>query len=47
MNSALASIALFPILQWVFRNDPTKREAIPQLVFSIEGNFFLNCTETV
>ncbi|KAG1336628.1 hypothetical protein G6F62_006192 [Rhizopus arrhizus] len=33
---ALASIALFPILQWVFRNDPTKREAIPQLVFSIE-----------
>ncbi|KAI7900668.1 uncharacterized protein BX663DRAFT_517191 [Cokeromyces recurvatus] len=33
---ALGSIAIFPILQWYFREDPTKREAIPQLAYSIE-----------
>ncbi|CAO3671488.1 unnamed protein product [Rhizopus stolonifer] len=33
---ALASVALFPILQWVFRESSIKREAIPQLTFSIE-----------
>lgn len=32
---ALVSIALFPILQWVFRHD-TRREIVPQLTFAIE-----------
>lgn len=28
---------MFPILQWVFRNDVSKREGIPQLAYGIEG----------
>lgn len=34
---ALGSMAMFPILQWVFRNDVNKREGIPQLAYGIEG----------
>ncbi|KAI9483538.1 MAG: hypothetical protein EXX96DRAFT_477830 [Benjaminiella poitrasii] len=33
---ALGSMAMFPILQWVFRNDVNKREGIPQLAYGIE-----------
>ncbi|KAI8646950.1 hypothetical protein BD408DRAFT_399238 [Parasitella parasitica] len=31
------SMAMFPILQWVFRNDVSKREGIPQLAYGIEA----------
>lgn len=34
---ALASMAMFPILQWVYRNDVNKREGIPQLAYGCEG----------
>lgn len=34
---ALGSMAMFPILQWVFRNDVSKREGIPQLAYGVEG----------
>ncbi|OAD05277.1 hypothetical protein MUCCIDRAFT_80369 [Mucor lusitanicus CBS 277.49] len=34
---ALGSMAMFPILQWVFRNDVNKREGIPQLAYGIEA----------
>ncbi|CEP12708.1 hypothetical protein [Parasitella parasitica] len=34
---ALGSMAMFPILQWVFRNDVSKREGIPQLAYGIEA----------
>ncbi|KAI9281120.1 hypothetical protein BY458DRAFT_430158 [Sporodiniella umbellata] len=33
---AFGSVALFPILQWIFRHDPIKREIVPQLTFAIE-----------
>ncbi|ORE09261.1 hypothetical protein BCV72DRAFT_201957, partial [Rhizopus microsporus var. microsporus] len=33
---ALVSVATYPILQWAFRDDPIKREAIPQLTYSCE-----------
>ncbi|KAI7899400.1 uncharacterized protein BX663DRAFT_521615 [Cokeromyces recurvatus] len=33
---ALGSMALFPILQWIFRDDIYKREGIPQLAYGIE-----------
>ncbi|KAI9362172.1 hypothetical protein BD770DRAFT_440861 [Pilaira anomala] len=33
---ALGSSAIFPILQWYFRNDPGLRETAPQLAYSIE-----------
>ncbi|KAI8067720.1 uncharacterized protein B0P05DRAFT_475436 [Gilbertella persicaria] len=33
---ALASMAMFPVLQWVYRNDISKREAIPQLAYGVE-----------
>lgn len=34
---ALASMAMFPVLQWVYREDVSKREVIPQLAYGIEG----------
>jgi hypothetical protein len=30
-------MAAFPILQWYYRDDVTKREAIPQLAYSAES----------
>ncbi|CEG74431.1 hypothetical protein RMATCC62417_09652 [Rhizopus microsporus] len=33
---ALGSVAVFPILQWTYRDDVIKREAIPQLAYSTE-----------
>ncbi|KAI9255427.1 hypothetical protein EDC94DRAFT_523974 [Helicostylum pulchrum] len=33
---ALGSMAMFPILQYVFRNDPIKRESVPQLAYGLE-----------
>ncbi|ORX62661.1 hypothetical protein DM01DRAFT_1330790 [Hesseltinella vesiculosa] len=33
---ALCSMALFPVLQWVYRNDELKREVIPQMAYSVE-----------
>lgn len=36
-SRALVSVATYPILQWAFRDDPIKREAIPQLTYSCEG----------
>ncbi|KAI9247832.1 hypothetical protein BY458DRAFT_536697 [Sporodiniella umbellata] len=33
---AIGSMAIFPILQWYFRDDVTKREAVPQLAYSVE-----------
>lgn len=30
-------MAMFPILQWVYRDDVFKREAIPQLAYGCEG----------
>ncbi|KAL9540408.1 hypothetical protein MBANPS3_009694 [Mucor bainieri] len=33
---ALGSVAVFPILQWYFRNDEGLRETAPQLAYSIE-----------
>lgn len=30
-------MAMFPVLQWVYRNDITKREGVPQLAYGIEG----------
>ncbi|KAI9348835.1 hypothetical protein BD770DRAFT_446206 [Pilaira anomala] len=34
---ALLSMAMFPILQWVYRNDITKREGVPQLAYGVEA----------
>ncbi|KAI7894416.1 uncharacterized protein EV154DRAFT_498675 [Mucor mucedo] len=34
---ALGSMAMFPVLQWVYRNDLSKREVIPQLAYGIEA----------
>lgn len=34
---ALGSVAVFPILQWYYRNDEHLRETAPQLAYSIEG----------
>ncbi|KAI8890677.1 hypothetical protein K501DRAFT_265673 [Backusella circina FSU 941] len=34
---ALASMAMFPILQWVYRNDVYLREAIPQFAYGLEA----------
>jgi hypothetical protein len=31
-------MALFPVLQWVYREDVQKREVIPQLAYGLEGN---------
>ncbi|CEI92267.1 hypothetical protein RMCBS344292_06534 [Rhizopus microsporus] len=39
---ALVSVATYPILQWAFRDDPIKREAIPQLTYSCEA-FLVAC----
>ncbi|KAG2233853.1 hypothetical protein INT48_005299 [Thamnidium elegans] len=36
---ALGSSAIFPILQWYFRHDPSLRETAPQLAYSIEMLF--------
>ncbi|RCI02761.1 hypothetical protein CU098_008838 [Rhizopus stolonifer] len=36
---ALGSMAIFPILQWYYRDDVNKREAVPQLAYSIETFF--------
>ncbi|KAK4515897.1 uncharacterized protein ATC70_010855 [Mucor velutinosus] len=33
---ALGSVAVFPILQWYYRNDESLRETAPQLAYSIE-----------
>ncbi|OAD69761.1 hypothetical protein PHYBLDRAFT_148951 [Phycomyces blakesleeanus NRRL 1555(-)] len=33
---AIASMAVFPFLQWWYRNDVLKREAVPQLAYSCE-----------
>lgn len=30
-------MAMFPVLQWVYRNDVAKREIIPQLAYGLEG----------
>ncbi|GAA5798865.1 hypothetical protein HPULCUR_004272 [Helicostylum pulchrum] len=30
-------MAMFPILQYVFRNDPIKRESVPQLAYGLEA----------
>ncbi|CEP19784.1 hypothetical protein [Parasitella parasitica] len=34
---ALGSVAVFPVLQWFYRNDEHLRETAPQLAYSIEG----------
>ncbi|KAI8889527.1 hypothetical protein K501DRAFT_266708 [Backusella circina FSU 941] len=34
---ALCSMALFPVLQWVYREDVQKREIIPQLAYGLEA----------
>ncbi|KAI8384455.1 uncharacterized protein BYT42DRAFT_261655 [Radiomyces spectabilis] len=33
---AMGSMAMFPILQWVYRNDELNREIVPQLAYGIE-----------
>ncbi|KAG2202988.1 hypothetical protein INT47_013204 [Mucor saturninus] len=33
---ALGSVAIFPVLQWYFREDPGLRETVPQLAFAVE-----------
>jgi predicted DNA-binding protein YlxM (UPF0122 family) len=37
---ALGSVAVFPILQWYYRNDESLRETAPQLAYSIEGQLY-------
>lgn len=32
-------MAMFPVLQWFYRNDVSKREGIPQLAYGLEGTF--------
>ncbi|KAI8378868.1 hypothetical protein EDC96DRAFT_417198, partial [Choanephora cucurbitarum] len=34
---AIVSMSMYPILQWNYRNDLEKREAIPQLAYGIEA----------
>lgn len=38
---------MFPILQWVFRNDVNKREGIPQLAYGIEGTVHTHIDQVV
>jgi hypothetical protein len=33
----IISIAMFPVLQWAFRDDITKSEIVPELAYGIEG----------
>jgi hypothetical protein len=40
-------MAMFPILQWVFRNDVNKREGIPQLAYGIEGTVHTHIDQVV
>jgi hypothetical protein len=37
VSRCVVSIALFPVLQWAYRDDMTKSEIVPQLAYGIEG----------
>jgi hypothetical protein len=33
-------MAMFPVLQWVYRNDISKRELVPQFAYALEGKVY-------